>query len=252
MAFKEDEDINLRYDALKRRLEQQTNAQKQQSGEGLARKFAAMGTLNSGAQIKLEQKAAQQIDEQSQLASNEIEGQRIGEQQKRKMIEEERGWQSGEAEKGRQFALTESEKQRGFAREEGEIGRKFAREEGDIGRKFAMGEREASQKFAASESATAREMQQKMFDSDMVFKQKMADLQDRQWSNDYKLREDEQAFNKAMAERMADRKGLLDRISNPTDSMFNPVAGAASRNKSTAGYAKTFNDISGGGSEWRF
>lgn len=239
MAFREDEDINMRYDALKRRLEQQTAAQKQQASEGLARKFASMGTLGSGAQIKLEQKAAQQIGEQAQQASNEIEGQRIGEQQKRKMVEEERGWQSGEAEKGRQFAMSEAEK-----------GRQFASRENEIGRQFARGEREESQKFSAAEAATAREMQQRMFDADMVFKNKMADLQDRQWTHDYKLREDEQEFNKAMATRMADRKSLLDKAINPRTSWANPLPAVSRGNPYTGPWAKKADAIESGPDDW--
>ena len=104
------------YQKMRQRVQQDVDASKQQMGEAIKRKFASMGNLNSGAQMKIEQKANAAADVQARAAT---EGVDFAEQQERARqadITQAQGYQTSEREAAQKFASGERIGQQDFQR----------------------------------------------------------------------------------------------------------------------------------------
>ncbi len=91
------------YEAMRRRTQQRLESEGQGQQEALQRRFAQVGNLNSGAAIKNEQALQGQIATQKEDALGQIDAQEMGEQQRRQEVQDQMAFQSGEAQKGRDF-----------------------------------------------------------------------------------------------------------------------------------------------------
>jgi hypothetical protein len=87
---------NPLYDTYRQRLQQQGNAQKQEASDAVNRRFAAMGNLNSGAALK-----------QNQLAQQQVQGQVDTQADQLNMAEAQQQFQEGEAQKQRDYGTSE-------------------------------------------------------------------------------------------------------------------------------------------------
>lgn len=114
-------------------MNQRFNTQAQQTGDAIQRRFAAMGSGNSGAAIKAAQLAQEQVAGQREQAAGQLDLQEA--QQNTQLAEAQRGrdFQSGEAQLGREFQSGEAQKGRDFELP-------FKREGMDLQRMSTMGQ----------------------------------------------------------------------------------------------------------------
>lgn len=106
------------FDLARKRATQTANADKQKNQDALARRFASMGALNSGAAIKQQELSANEADVNKQNALEGIDTQQTAAAQQRQQVLEnrqaEQGFASSEAEKARAFQGSEADKGRAF------------------------------------------------------------------------------------------------------------------------------------------
>lgn len=95
------------YDMARERAQQRASQTGQKNAGAIARRFAAIGGLNSGAAIKAQQMAHQQADQQREDAVRDVD---IAEGQ----MAQQQAHQSSEAEKARQFQADQAGQDRGF------------------------------------------------------------------------------------------------------------------------------------------
>jgi hypothetical protein len=132
------------YDAIRSRIGSQANQANQTAQDALARRFAAMGALNSGAAIK-----QQQLQSESSERSKADQLQNVDFQ---------------EAQARRELEQGESQKE--FQSQEALKGREMAAEESYQGRKFTTEQRN----FEAQQQVLQRNMQRELFNADSQFK----------------------------------------------------------------------------------
>ena len=113
------------FELARKRAKQQTTAQTQQQKEAIARRFASLGGLSSGARIKTEQQAEEAGSQRLQAAEESIGAAERREQIRRQDIKEQREFQTGERIGSQEFAEAEAEKGRVFAGGERRVGEKF-------------------------------------------------------------------------------------------------------------------------------
>jgi hypothetical protein len=140
--------MDRRYALASEQLRRKEQMQAEKEKEALQRRFAATGSLSSGASIKAEQMASQESAKRFGEAQGELEMARLGEQAQQEEIEKQRQFQRGEREAGQMFASGEREAGQMFASGEREAGQMFASEQAELQRKFTSGERLSAQEFA--------------------------------------------------------------------------------------------------------
>lgn len=180
--------LNKRYELIKKKLISEQNAQNQMQNEGMQRNLARTGNLNSGSGLKLNQQMSE-----AQLKQNESIGESV------------------EAEKaGAQLQMEEAQKNRAFATSE-RLG----------SQEFASGERAAGEKFARGERLSSQGFSKQLFDADMKFKTKAANIQQNQFGQQmkmameqFKLDEKVSMFNMDMAEKMWNKKDMMEFFGN--------------------------------------
>lgn len=145
------------FDYARKKAADQSAVSLQARKDALARRFASLGNLDSGAQIKQEENAAN--DEASNLtnANEGINAQQQAELGRRKEVVMGQQFASGEAEKGRTFQAGENALQRAYGTSEREAGQQFSGEQNAMQRKFATGERLSSQDFASIQAQLGRD-----------------------------------------------------------------------------------------------
>lgn len=102
------------YDAMRKRAQQQINAQSQDNQDAINRRLAASGNLNSGAAIKQQQIAQDKSSQQLADTNTNIDVAEQGELQRRKEIQEGRDFTKSEREAGQGFVAGQSDLQRNF------------------------------------------------------------------------------------------------------------------------------------------
>jgi hypothetical protein len=138
--------MDRRYALASEQLRRKEQMQAEKEKEALQRRFAATGSLSSGASIKAEQMASQESAKRFGEAQGQLEMSRLGEQAQQEEIEKQRQFQRGEREAGQMFASGERE-----------AGQTFAGEQAELQRKFTSGERLSAQEFAALQSGKQME-----------------------------------------------------------------------------------------------
>jgi hypothetical protein len=161
------------FERQKQEVQQRGAAAQQRAQEAIARRFAAAGRGPSGAAIKAEQLARQDIRAQTEQALGGIEAREMAQQA-----------QLEEVARGREFAAGEAEKARGFQER--------------VGRE----QREAQQAFAAEQSRLAREQQAGQFAAQFGLQREASRRAEQQLNlaqEEFALNERTLAFNKAIS-----------------------------------------------------
>jgi hypothetical protein len=145
------------FDYARKRASDQSAVNLQSRKDALARRFASLGNLDSGARLKAEEKAAQ--DETSNLtnANEGINAQQNAELGRRREVVQGQQFQAGESEKGRAFAGEQAALQRAYGTSERVAGQDFSAGQADIQRKFSTGERLSGQDFVALQAQLGRD-----------------------------------------------------------------------------------------------
>jgi hypothetical protein len=173
------------FDVARKRVQQQSASNMQTRKDALARRFAALGNLDSGARLKLEQKAIDEESENLNAANEGIDAQQQAEMQRRREIIQGQQFQSGESEKGRSFSAEQAAMQRAFATSERLGGQEFARGERFGGQEFARGERLGGQEFQAGENKLSRAQQDEQFQLSLAEQQAGRKQQGYQFSKSF-------------------------------------------------------------------
>lgn len=105
------------YDAMRRRAQQQVNAQTQEQDDAMKRRFAANGMMNSGAYLKQQQIANDQSQQRMAEATQNIDFQEQAENQRREETQQAQQFQALEAQKQRDFSKGMFDEESKFKRE---------------------------------------------------------------------------------------------------------------------------------------
>lgn len=214
------------YALARKRIKGEAQASSQKNSDALARRFASLGNLNSGARIKIEQKAR---DEDEGRLNNALEGVTALEGQelaRRREIEKGREFQtserlggqefiSGEAGRGREFSRGERLGSQEFVSGESALGRRFQTGEREAGQQFARGEREAGQQFASGEAGKQREFQGGQMAADREIAVRQLDTAIQQFNDTFGEEVRVNKVNEDLARRVLDQKGILDKLLDP-------------------------------------
>ena len=244
MAFTDLDEFEL----ARKRAERESKVRLQTRQDALQRRFASLGNLDSGIQLKQASLAEQ---EEGQALADVKEG--IGtaermELRRRRELAEQRQYQtserlgsqlfaSGETALGRRFATGERVGSEKFASGEARTGREFGAAQANIAQRFATGERRESenfasrerglgQAFASQETAKAQSQQASQFARQLDLTKKhfaqQLDLTKKQF--DVSIDQFDRTFgeevrinnkNIEFAEQVLGEKDLIDQISSP-------------------------------------
>lgn len=181
------------YELARQRASQQANAAAQGQKDALKRRFAALGSINSGAAIKQEQMVDEGAQNQIQSANQQIDAAQRAEGRRVKEIEDARNFQREERLGSQEFTSGMAQKQMDFSRGEREASQKFS-----------VGERLAGQKFAEEQSRLDRALRESQFGKQM-------DMANRQFEEDKRVNRE----NLDLARKSMDQKDMLERLLNP-------------------------------------
>ena len=223
------------YEVARQRAKQQNNAAVQGQQDALKRRFASLGSINSGAAIKQGQLAAEQGEQNLSAQTENINSAQRAENLRVKELQANRDFAKSErlgsqdfaglqADLGRKFSTSERLGSQDFSKGE-RIGSQsfvtgermgsqdFSAGQQDKAQIFAKGERLGGQAFAKDQNDQGREFQKAMAQNDMDFKREVAASSNKQFEEQMVLAnkqfvEDQAttAFNKAMAEAAANKK----------------------------------------------
>lgn len=147
MADTMNNSIDRRFDILKQKAAQDVRQGQQEAQKGLTRQFARLGGIGTGAFVKQQRLAQEAGQKQLGEAQQNIEFQKLGEQQRQDDIKKQMEFQTSERLGSQQFASGERLGSQQFARGERTEAQQFASTQAEMQRKYATGERIASQEF---------------------------------------------------------------------------------------------------------
>jgi hypothetical protein len=162
--------MDRRYALASEQLRRKEQMQAEKEKEALQRRFAATGSLSSGASIKAEQMASQESAKRFGEAQGQLEMSRLGEQAQQEEIEKQRQFQRGEREAGQMFASGERE-----------AGQTFAGEQAELQRKFTSGERLSAQEFAKLQAGEQMKFAERQNELNRALQQQGIDLQGKEF-----------------------------------------------------------------------
>lgn len=212
MAYALDQDTIDQFDSQRKRAAQENNAAVQTQKDALKRRFASMGSLNSGAALKQDQLTEQQGQDNLNKANEQIAAAQNAEGRRQKEVGEGRDFARTEREASQNFGASQADLQRRFMSGEREAGQGFAASQADLQRQFASGERKAGQDFAtgerigaqgfsADQANQARELQKSQFGQQMD--QARLNFEEEKFVNRANI-----DFN----ERMLNQKDMIERL----------------------------------------
>ncbi len=220
------------FEMARKKAAQQNTAAVQGQQDALKRRFAALGSINSGAAIKQSQMAAE-AGEQNLASQNEninaaqrAENLRVKElQANRDFTRSERlgsqDFAGSQADLGRKFQTGERLGSQDFMGQQNKLGREFTTSERLGGQEFAGQQAKQAQDFTAGQNDAQRALQSKQFDADLNFRNTVRSDQNSQFDQQMTManrqfQEDQAttAFNKALADEEAHKKngGILGSI----------------------------------------
>ena len=162
------------YDLARQRAVQQNAADKQANLDALQRRFANLGNLNSGAQLKQEENLNNQSAVNLANANEGINAQQQAEILRRKEVLQ-----------GQEFSANQANLQRQFQTGERIGGQEFQAGQAGEQRKFQTGERIGSQEFQGAQNQASRDLQRNQF---------VLGLNEEQAQNAIKNKQFEQSF----------------------------------------------------------
>jgi hypothetical protein len=175
------------FEAMRRRAKQAQQSQTQESQQKLERNFARFGGLNTGAYAKQTQLLDEASNRQAADVEEQIRGAEMQERKRKDEILQNKEFQSGEAQKQRDFVSAQEK-----------LGRDFQREISDKDFSF----------------------RDKVFNAENSSRLKQMEIQQQQFDKSYALEKDAQEFNKMMARIEADKPtDLLGSLLGPAFSM---------------------------------
>lgn len=227
------------FEVARQRASQQSNAAVQSQKDAMKRRFAASGSLNSGAALKQNQLVEQEGAQRLQQANEGINAQEQGVRK-----------QEREADKGRQFQTSERVGSQDFAAGQGKLGREFqtserlgsqdftagqANTQRDFmkserlgSQDFATNERLGSQNFSAAQNKLSQDLQKSQFTSQM-------DMANKQFEEEKRVNTE----NLRIADQMLNQKDFLDRMLGPVPDLLGGGIGAIAGG-ANAGNAQRF------------
>lgn len=140
------------YDILRKQAQQRTNKQAQMGNEAIQRRFAQLGAVGSGAQLRQEEKLRQQVAQEGEQAQQQVGLAESGELQRRKELEQ-----------GQQFAATEAEKARAFQGQESALTR--AQQGEQFGKSFGLEQQTKLKAIDQAQQALDLERQAQAFNT---------------------------------------------------------------------------------------
>jgi hypothetical protein len=195
MGNRIEQDVNKRFDIARRRLEGRARGGQKSQQESLRRNLAATGALQSGAGLKIQAQQRQLQERDIADIGEGLEGQKLAETQRLKEVQGAKDFARGEREASQSFASVEALK----------------------GRDFAAGEAGKNRDFQSSEASKQRGFSQGLFDAEQAFKVRALKFeagkfrqQMRLAKKQFKLDENISEFNKNMARKSFDKKGLIE------------------------------------------
>ncbi len=161
------------FDVARKRAQQQSDTNLQTRKDALARRFAQLGNLDSGARIKQEENAANDESQNLQNANDTIDAAQQGELRRRGEIKQGQEFASGEAQKGREFATNERLGGQGFMSDQNKLSRDA--QESQFGR--SLGQQASQFGMSLDEQKAARAQQGTQFDKQYGLNEKQVDNQ---------------------------------------------------------------------------
>ena len=147
MADTMNNSIDRRFDILKQKAAQDVRQGQQEAQRGLTRQFSRLGGIGTGAFVKQQRLAQEAGQKQLGEAQQNIEFQKLGEQQRQDDIRKQMEFQTSERLGSQQFASGERLGSQQFARGERTEAQQFASSQAEMQRKYSTGERVAAQDF---------------------------------------------------------------------------------------------------------
>lgn len=221
--------IKAQFDILRKRAQQAATTATQQEREGLKRRFASIGQVGSGAQIRAEAQLGKRAAERIKGVEETVGLAELAEKQRRQELGEAREFARGEREASQAFGAEQAGLQRQFSRGERLGSQDFAGTQAGLGREFARGERlgaqefatverQAGQRFAGLENFKSRELQllgQKLQSRALDLQRKSVDAGIRQFDQEFKRDSAVIAFNQRMTEQ-ANSEDLFEQLGLPS------------------------------------
>lgn len=144
------------FEILRRKQKQQTNAESQVAGEGIRRRFAALGSLSSGAAIKQEQLAKEAVARRGQEALGTIDIAQAQQNRLQKEADTQRAFQAEQAGLGREHITGERVGSQSFGAEQAQIARGAAAGESALERQSREAEQARNRTAQSYESSQDR------------------------------------------------------------------------------------------------
>lgn len=202
------------YDLARKRAAQQNTSAVQGQQDALKRRFASLGSLNSGAAIKQSQLAEEAGQQNLTNANQNIDAAQAQEGQRLNEIKQGQEFSAGQADLQRKFQTGERLGGQDYASIQADLQRKFATGERLSSQDFANLQRLGSQDFAKGENDANRSQQYQQYLGELQFKQNAASQQQNQFDAQMSLANKQftadqatTAFNEKMAEDAANSNG---------------------------------------------
>ncbi len=248
-AISQDDYLNdtSQFDLARKRAAEASAVNLQSRRDALARRFAALGNLDSGARIKQEQVAQDEENSNLTKANEGINAQQQSELGRRKEVIQGQQFQSGEAEKGRKFSAGEAALQRAygtserlgsqgfasgeragsqdFASQQAALQRAYGTSERLAGQGFATGEREAGQGYASSEAQKQRELQEKQFEQTYGLSAKQFEESINQFKQTFAEEYRVNTANMDFAQQALNKKGILESLTGGVGDVGKGIGG---------------------------
>lgn len=256
------------FDVARKRAQEQSGVNLQARKDAMARRFASLGNLDSGARIKQEELAANEEGKILQAANEGIDAQQQAELGRRKEVIQGQEFQAGEGQKGRDFAAQQAAIQRAygtgerlgsqdFAGQQASLQRAYGTSERESGQTFASGERAGSQDFQAGEMQKNRDVQEAQFEKTFGLSTKQFGESLKQFNKTFGEEVRVNDANIGLANKMLDKKGVLDKLAdqlslNNIKGVFSGLGGGGSVDANSLaallGYSSGGGGLFGGGS----
>ena len=155
------------YELQRKRISQDSEAERSQQVGAMERRFARMGGLNSGSAVKAQERLGVGLEQNRQRAMEGVDIQEAQAEEVKAESQRGRDFAAGQADLGRTFSREERLGSQDFASGEAHLGRMFARDEridtqgfqaeqAGIDRDWRTGERKESQTFASGERESSQ------------------------------------------------------------------------------------------------
>lgn len=160
-AISQDDYLNdtSQFDLARKKAAEQSTVDLQNRKDALARRFASLGNLDSGAQIKQEQLAQNDAASGLNNANEAINAQQNAELGRRKEVVQGQQFAAGESQKGRDFSAQQAAMQRAYGTSERESGQQFTAGQQQKGQDFTAAQNEVQRKFATGERLSTQDFQ---------------------------------------------------------------------------------------------